>query len=357
MTKELNPATELTNLIQANSLEAVTAESLKAAFEPFFQKVSEWKEKANSLIVTSVDQKAEMKEAREGRLALKEIRVTAEKTRKALKEDSLKKGKVIDAAYSLIENQIKPLEAHLELQEKFAEIQEAKRLAEVKAARLELLRPYTVAIDANLIGMMSDDMFDNFLNGTKRKHEEAIEAERLAEVARLEALEAIKAERLAQIEAERLAQIERERIEAEQREAMRIENERLKAEAAIQEAQMKAQREKAEAERKAFEESVRLEREKAEAERKERERLEANRLAAERAEKERLEKIERERLEAERKAKSAPDKEKILAYVKMITELEMPLLDNEDTAQKLSYLRSEFLGKALAKFNELAREL
>lgn len=346
MTTELNPVTELTNLIQANSLEAVTAESLKIAFEPFFEKVSEWKEKANSLVVTSADQKAEMKEAREGRLALKEIRVAAEKTRKALKEDSLKKGKVIDAAYSLIENQIKPLEAHLELQEKFAEIQEAKRLAEVKAARLELLRPYTVAIDANLIGMMSDDMFDNFLNGTKRKHEEAIEAERLAEVARLEA-----------IEAARLAQIERERIEAEQREAMRIENERLKAEAAIQEAEMKAQREKAEAERKAFEESVRLEREKAEAERKERERLEANRLAAERAEKERLAKIEAERVEAERKAKSAPDKEKIVAYADMLAAIELPQIENEDTANLLAFIHSEFFCKAISKFREVARGL
>jgi hypothetical protein len=344
--KTLPQNSELIALIDNNGLEPITAESLKEAFIPFFEKVSEWKEKALQINVTSIDQRDDMKQAREGRLILKDIRVAAEKVRKSLKEDSLKKGKAIDAAYSLIENQIKPLESHLEQQEKFAEIQEAKRLAEVKTARLELLRPYNVAIDSNLIGLMSDEMFDNFLDGTKRKHDEAIEAARLAEVARLEA-----------IETARLAQIERERIEAEQREAIRLENEKLKRELFEREVEAKRERERLEAERK---ERERIEAERLAAERAEKERIEkieAERLEAELKERQRLAQIEAERLESERRAKAAPDKEKILAFAEMLAAIEVPVFENVDTASQVDFVKSEYLSKAIAKLRNFAREL
>lgn len=148
----------------------------------------------------------------------------------------------------------------------------------------------------------------------ERLEAERIEAER-AEAARIEAAvleaERVEAERLeaARLEAERAeaeraeaARLEAERLEAEQAEAARLQAERTEAEQA-EAARLEAER--AEAARIAEEEAeyARLEAEYAEADRLAREqKLEAERLEAERAEAARLEaeRAEAERLEAER---------------------------------------------------------
>lgn len=93
---------------------------------------------------------------------------------------------------------------------------------------------------------------------------------------------------------------EQERLEAERLAAEKAEQERLEAEKAEQE---RLAREKAEQEEKA-----RLEAERLAAEKAEQERLEAERLAAEKAEQERL---EQERLEQERLAREQAERERI----------------------------------------------
>jgi hypothetical protein len=210
-----------------------TAQSLRSAFEEYFTAADEWRSKALSIQITRPDQFREMKLARQTRLALREIRINAEKTRKALKEDSLKKGKAIDGIYNMLAYAVEPLEKHLLEQEQFIQRIEEERKARLKAQREEALRPFT---DVSLyqLGEMDEATFANLL-----------ETNQLAFAARQEAARKAEAER---IERERIEAEERAKREAEaaaERERIRAENERLRAEREAAEAAAKAEQEAA----------------------------------------------------------------------------------------------------------------
>ena len=190
--------TEIDALVEQAGLEKTTQSMLIASFVPFLQKVQQWKKDAEALVVTDATQTAKMKMAREARLELKRIRNEADKTRKMLKEDSLRYGKAVQGIYNIIEYTVVPIEEHLERQEKFVEIQEQKE----KEARAELrrdeLKPYEMYVPVNVdLINMSDSMYAALLDSVKQQHE---------------------------------AQIEFERKEAERKEAERLENERIRLE-------------------------------------------------------------------------------------------------------------------------------
>jgi hypothetical protein len=319
----MEPNNELVRVVTESGLENQTAEMLTSSFLPFFEKAKEWNEKAKALVVTDASQVSEMKMARVARLALREIRIDADKKRKELKEDSLRYGKAVQGVYNVIEYLIAPIEKHLQDQEDFAKIQEEKRKSELAASRQMDLQPYIEFVPYQVdLGSLTDEAWDKLLSGAKLQMAAKIEAERKAEEERIEA----------------------SRKDSEERERIRLENERLKAAAIERERLATIEREKAEAERKALEEKARKEREeaervladeraKAEAELKrieaaaiERERLatiERDRLAAElkakqdaeKAEHDRLAKIEADRIAAEKKAAKAPDKDKLTKWV------------------------------------------
>ncbi len=190
-----------------------TKKSLLDNFQDLFKQTQEWKEKAEALVVTSPDQKEDIKNAGIARKALKNIRVEVEKKRKELKEESLRKGQTIDAIAKILTNEIIPSEEHLEKQEKFVELLEAKLKAELKAERLELLQPYGFVDGGFSLDLMDEDTFQNLLAGTKKAFEDRIEAEKKAEADR--------------IQKENDERIDRERIKAE--------NEKLKTEAEAKE--------------------------------------------------------------------------------------------------------------------------
>jgi len=137
----------LTTQIAKIALEDETKLVLKDKFQPFFEQAEKWMDAASTLVVTDASQVNEMKMAREARLALKDIRVNVEKTRKALKEDSLRKSQAIDAIAGTLKGLIEPIENHLEQQEKFVEIQEQRRKQLLKEERIALLAPYEVPTD------------------------------------------------------------------------------------------------------------------------------------------------------------------------------------------------------------------
>jgi hypothetical protein len=200
-----------------------------------------------------------MKMAREARLALREIRINADKTRKVLKEDSLRYAKAIQGIYNIIEESISPLEKYLEKQEKFAEIQERNRKEELKRERLAQLEPYREHFSPALVDLaeISDEMFSTILESAKVVCQNAEEAKRKAEQ-----------ERIAKEKAE---QLEREKV--------KLENEKLKAEAEKREREIAKAKAKAELERKAIEEKAKKEKAELEAkikqETEERRKLEA----------------------------------------------------------------------------------
>jgi hypothetical protein len=105
----------------ADQLPPSMLSNIRDGFQDAFNQAESWREKALAIKVTSLADKDAMKQAREMRLALKNIRVDAEKRRKALKEDALVMGRAIDGVNNLLLAAIQPLERHLEEQEKFAE--------------------------------------------------------------------------------------------------------------------------------------------------------------------------------------------------------------------------------------------
>ena len=121
MTQLVNPVVVA---IDAENLEPETSLSLRNNFAPFFERTQEWRDKANAIVVTDATDKESMLRARALRLEIREVRVNTENTRKRLKEDSLRKGKIIDKVAGIIKDALEPIEEQLQSQEDFAKIQE-----------------------------------------------------------------------------------------------------------------------------------------------------------------------------------------------------------------------------------------
>jgi len=187
----------LIKVITDSKVEQPTALMLQNSFLPFYEKITEWSEKAKTLVVTDAAQTREMKMAREARLALKDIRVQADKTRKALKEDSTRYGKAVQSVYNLIEELIVPAEKHLEAQEKFVELQEAARKLELAKTREIELEPYKEFVTSEIINELGEYTAQEFvaiLDRCKKDLEDQIAEEAQAELDRIEA-EKVKVDR------------------------------------------------------------------------------------------------------------------------------------------------------------------
>lgn len=128
------PDKQLIQIVKESGLEVTKAQYILDNFSDYFALASDWEKKAKAIVVTSEDQKAEMKMAREGRLFLREKRIALEKSRKELKEQSLREGKAIDGIANVLKALIIPIEEYLDNQEKFVERKEAER---VELARIE----------------------------------------------------------------------------------------------------------------------------------------------------------------------------------------------------------------------------
>jgi hypothetical protein len=314
---------EIEKVIANEKVETSTAVALQSAFMPFFEKAEEWKEKALALVVTDATQVTEIKQAREARLIMRQIRIDADKTRKALKEDSLRYGKAVQGVYNVIEFLISPIEEHLEKQEKFAENAEKARQELARQERTEMLKDLQAYLPpCGDLGIMAQHEFDRLLSIGKTQKELA---EKEAEAKRLAELDAIEAENR-----------ERERIKAEN-EALKVAM--LKAEAERKQAEAVALAERQEAEKKL------------KAEQAERARVEAEIRAKAEADRKQAEAVAL----AEKKAKSAPDKEKLIALACFIDSILIPDLSSAEClkiaadakvllAKTASYIREKTAG-------------
>lgn len=190
---------KLSVLVKDSGLEKTKAQVLLDNFSDYFQIASDWEKKAKAIVVSNADQKAEMQMARTGRLFLRDKRIAIEKTRKELKEESLRESKAIDGIANVLKSVIVPIEEYLERQEKYVEIKEAE----------------------------------------------------IARQLRIEAEEKAEKERIAKEKAEELERIR-----------IREENERLKKEADEREKEIEKERARVELEKKEREENLKKEREK-----------------------------------------------------------------------------------------------
>lgn len=273
---------QLEIVVKEYGLETTKAEIIKQQFNNYFDMASDWERKAKTeLTVKSEKDVGIMKMAREARLFLRGKRLEVEKTRKEMKEQSLKEGRAIDGVANVLKGLIEPIEDYLEEQEKYAEIQLKKRREALAASRVPLLTPYGIDPAFYDLENMPEDNFIQLL--------------RSCEIAKIE-----KEAEAKRAEEERLHyEAEKARKEQEARE----ENERLRQEMIIYEQKLQAEKEA----RENYEKELRIKEEeirrKEIEERQAREKAEAEELARKKA------------ADAEvRKLKRAPDKSKLLAY-------------------------------------------
>lgn len=271
--QEFKPVTLV--LPTSQELESQSLQNLKEVFEPLYIQAEEWRQKALACKVSDEGDVQGMKFARDSRLALRSIRTEVERRRKAAKEDSLRKGKAIDAMANTFKAAVEPIEAFLLEQEEFAIRAQAKRSDELRKNRIDLIAPYRVSVLPDLAAL-SEAEFQNFLAEAKELYELRLAREKR--------------------ENEERQRREEEGVKLREEDRVRLENERLKAQAAKQEeARIKAEHEaallrNAEIERQA----------KAEQDRKAQE-----------------EQIKRDQ--------AAPDRDKILAFAAKVRALQIPV--------------------------------
>lgn len=321
---------ELATVVQSSGLAAESAHTLESKFAPLFAEAKSLVVQSQGITVTDASQLTQMKLARTVRLALRDVRVRADKERKAMKEDSLRRGKAIDGVYNVLAYLVEPVEEKLEAAEKFAERIEAERKAKLKAEREEALRPFGVNTAFYDLANMPSDAWGELFNGAVAAQKAKEEAARKAE-------------------ADRIA---REQAEAAERERIRAENERLKREAFEAEKAAQAERERVAAEKRAADEKAKIEREAAEAKARAeqeaiRKQAQAEREAREKAEAEakRLRDAEAARIAAEeaarKKAARAPDREKVRAFAATVRSLPIPQASTTEGAAVIAEIAAQ----------------
>lgn len=318
--------------IRKSNVDEETALQLMDHFAAFEKQANEWKDKADMIIVKNESETDLMDQARKARLSLKEIRIAVDKKHKELKEESLKKGQMLDLIKRTLIGYISPIEKHLQSQEDFKKIKEAEAKEKLQAERLELITPYMGEDAKNIpFGDMDKDAFDNLLKGQKMAYDQKIKDER-------------KREREEKKEAERKAEDERK---------IKVENERVRklselgftwnADEEIYELP--------------FDDSVFL---PVECIRSDSDELfnsfidntkkiveeENKRLAKEKAKLEKIEQEKRDNANAQRRLKRAPDKEKLLSFAAQIESIECTPMKDEE-AQKILNGATELLTKVV----------
>lgn len=259
---------ELKNLILTSQLEEGEQKNLLDKFGSFESVASEWEEKAKAIVVTREDQITEMKMAGEARKKFKQMRLDIEKARKAMKEQSLRKGQAIDAIAKYLQSLIVPIEEHLKNQEDFLKIQAEKKRRELEEkARIEEEKRQEEQ-------RQKEELYSN-RRYELNKYSDFIELSALTIETTEEEYNKLLADGKSKKE-------EREK----ERERMRKENEKLKKEAEEKEIQRQKEKQKIENEkRKAEEELMKIKREQEEKEQKQREKEEKERKEKEEAEK------------------------------------------------------------------------
>lgn len=345
---------------ELNGLEKSKAQKIKETFEPMAVMLSEFETSFNEIlneskkeITNEVTQKAKRL-----RIDIGSVRIETGKLKDKQKEYIKLEDKAIMGVHNLLVWAVKEKEDKLKDIENFFEIQEQKRLKELQKERVEKISPYLEDAHERQLSSMEDDVWNAYFQSKKKEHEDRIEAERKAELERIE-VEKRKQKHIQREYKVRdygsffdwdssheetsdedfqklIDQAEKKKSEYyAQQEKIRVENERLKKEAEKRAKEEKERREKEEAERKAREAKQRKEKEEYDA-----------KLKAEREEKEKLEREAKQREEehktkeeAERKAKEEElkkgDSDKVKDLVKDLENLKSKYSFKSDNYKKL----------------------
>lgn len=353
------PVSSIQRITRESGLAVDGIQTIVEAFGPIFVEAQQLAEQAAEIQVPDATHVTEIKAAGAMRRSLAKVRSLGEKTRKTLKEDSLKRGQVIDKINRALLEIIEPQEERLTELENIAERQEAERKEALKAKRVKELGEFIDTAYLDLANMPEAD-YANLLESSKQRQKANQEATRKAEADRAE----------------------REAAEKQERERIAAENTKLRLEAEQRELAAKAERDKAIREQQAANEKARLEREAVEAKaRKEREELEAKarQEQARAAEALRIEQEARQRAEAARialeqkdaaeraaqarreqeakdeaaRADRAPDKEKLQSLAVSLYRFDMPAMASPEGKKAMKIINAD-LSALMEKISDMA---
>jgi hypothetical protein len=309
---------QLSVIVKDSGLDQTKSEYILERFQDYFKIAAEWEIKAKAIKITNDSQKTDMEIARIGRLFLREKRIAIEKSRKDLKEQSIREGKAIDGIANILKSLIIPIEDYLDQQENFTKYRLQAEERERLIAEQQRIEKENIERENKRIAEEKAEK-ERIQAENERLKQEAIEKEKLLEIERKK-----QAEELAKIQAENDAKIkEKERL---------VEIERKK-----QEEILKQEQEKARIEAEKLAEINRQESLKqAELFKQERIKAENERLAKEKLEEENKKRIEeedrikRQKEEEERKIKSAPDRIKIMSFINSVQSLIYPEIQSKE---------------------------
>lgn len=239
--------TEIEKLVSSKTERLMLQES----FNEFEAIALDWSKRVASFQIKDENDTEGVEKANQALKLVASKRIALEKKRKELKEDSLNYGRAIDSVAKRISEMFQPIETDLKSKADFIKNIQAKKRAELLSARLELIAPYGVAVNNDMVADMDQDVFDDYLEGTIRRYEARIKEEKRiqAETAKAEKEQAKKLEderKAKDIEIKRLnAEIaETKRVQELERKALEqeMESRRLADEAIIkkQQAEIKA---------------------------------------------------------------------------------------------------------------------
>lgn len=331
---------EIIQIVKINpkdyGLTETKAKEIEAMFAPMLQKMVELEQEFNELSKLEIS-KETCQKARELRLKYVKVRTGTAEIHRELKAFYLNGGRFVDGwknaqlfASQGMEEKLSAIENHFENLER-------ERISKLQDKRSNELLKYDVDYIPENLGLMPDDVWNNFLLGTKTNYENRKEAERKAEQER----------------------IAKEKAKAEERERIRKENEQLKKQAEERERLAKIEAEKRAKEEAERQKKLKAERkEREERERQEREQYEAE-LKKEREEREKVEaelKAKREakeaeikaKAEAERKALLAPDKKKLKILAEQIQLITYPSVKSQEAFEIVQKVRDN--QEKVAKF-------
>lgn len=130
--------------------------AVKSQLTPFEDQVAEWKEKAFAIVVSDVNDKETIGQAEEGLKIISKVRRDVEARRKELKEDSLRRGQLIDACANMIKREIEPIESHLQLQAEFVKRHEETQRQLKYTQRIDKIKAADPDMDINSIAGLAD---------------------------------------------------------------------------------------------------------------------------------------------------------------------------------------------------------
>ena len=347
-----------------------------------FNGVSSMREQLDAVAVKDENDTASMKVANTIRLNVRRVRLDAEgvfDAKRAEVQAQMISFKAEDALWLKAKQTMQILTKEIEATAKWKEDTKTRIEAERKELkilqRLQQMQAIRPECQRSDVEFLSDEIFATLLNAAKIEQQKQIEEQQKAEAERIERerKESLHNERKNKILpfwsfipveyrdddfssftdvewAERYDWcVSEKKKDDEFKESQRIENERLKAEAA------EAARKAAEEKKKADEEAAALREKIAEQERAEKQRKEAEEAAKKKAAEEEAARQKAE-AEAAKKAAAAPDREKLLKFADLVDGLLTPELSSDEAVEIATNARG-LLDKVVAYINSKAAAL